>query len=86
MANEKTPADRAIDAFGGVEALANQAKIPAKRIYRWRAPKAKGGSDGRIPSDQQGLILAAARAAGLALSAEDLIDTRAPASVPEDVQ
>lgn len=87
MADEKTPVDRAIDAFGSVDQLANRAEIPAKRIYRWRAPKATGGSDGRIPSDQQGVILAAARKLGLPLTAEDLIDMRTShVRAAEDVQ
>jgi len=79
---EKTPADIAIAAFGGVEALASATKIPVKRIYRWRQSLAKGGSDGRVPANQQGVILRAARKRRLDLCAEDLIDMR----VAEDVQ
>lgn len=87
MESAKSPTDRAIAAFGSVEQLANHTKIPAKRVYKWRAPKAKGGSDGRIPADQQGVILAAARKLNLPLGAEDLIDMRpAHVRVAEDVQ
>lgn len=76
MATQKTPVDLAVAAFGGIKALAKAANIPEKRIYRWRYPKAQGGSDGRIPADQQGKILAAARADDLPLTAEQLIDSR----------
>lgn len=86
MVDEKSPADRAIAAFGGVQVLADAAGIPAHQVYRWRQKSAKGGRDGRVPDKSQPAILAAARRLGLPLTAEDLIDTRAPASVPEDVQ
>ena len=86
MADKKTPAGRAISAFGGVQALSNSTGIPAHRIYRWKQKGEKGGRGGRVPDEAQPTILAAARKLGLALSAEDLIDMRPPTSVPEDVQ
>jgi len=76
---EKSPANKAIDAFGGVESLAKAAQCSVWRVYRLR-------KSGVIPANLQGPILAAARKRGIALTAEDLIDTRIPASVPEDVQ
>lgn len=83
---EKSPIDRAIDAFGGVKKLSAAIGQPAHRVYRWKQKRETGGTGGLVPADAQGPILAAARRLGLPLTAEDLIDTRAPASVPEDVQ
>lgn len=82
MAVEKTPVDRAIDAFGSVSALAEAIRFPAHRIYRWRQDAGKGGRDGRVPDDAQADILRAARERGIQLTAEDLIDMR-PAPAPE---
>jgi len=78
--NEKTPADKAIAAFGGVESLAKTAGCSVWRIYRLRKA-------GAIPANLQGAILAAARERGLPLTAEDLIDMRTPhVRAAEDVQ
>lgn len=81
MSSEKTPVERAIAAFGGVESLALAIQLPIHRVYRWRQKAEKGGRDGRIPDDAQPLILRAARERGISLSAEDLIDMRDPSHV-----
>lgn len=83
---EKTPYSRAIAAFGGAPALADATGIRAKTIHSWGSPVELKGGGGRIPAKHQGAILKAARRLGLKLVAEDLIDMREPASVPEDVQ
>lgn len=68
-----TPAERAIKAFDGHANLAQVVGRDVSRIHRWTYPKERGGSDGLIPSELQGVILAAARKRGLNLSADDLI-------------
>ena len=69
----QTPADRCIDAFGGVRALARALERNPSSMVRWRKPKDEGGSAGAVPSALQGRILAIAQARGLSLTAEDLI-------------
>ena len=69
----ETPADKCIDAFGGVRALARALERNPSSVVRWRKPKDEGGSAGAVPSALQGRILAIAQARGLSLTAEDLI-------------
>ena len=68
-----TPADRCIEAFGGVRALARALERNPSSVVRWRKPKDEGGSNGAVPSALQGRILDIAQARGLSLTAEDLI-------------
>jgi hypothetical protein len=77
-----TPADRVITAFGGVRATARVLGRNPSSISRWRIPREDGGTGGRVPSALQLAILNGAKAAGIALSAEDLI----VASVAEPVR
>jgi hypothetical protein len=69
----ETPADRCIEAFGGVRALARALERNPSSVVRWRKPKDEGGSNGAVPSALQGRILAIAQARGLPLTADDLI-------------
>jgi amino-acid N-acetyltransferase len=69
----ETPADKCIDAFGGVRALARALERNPSSVVRWRKPKDEGGSAGAVPSSLQGQILAIAQVRGLNLTAEDLI-------------
>lgn len=69
----ETPADKAINAFGGVRALARALERNPSSVVRWRKPKDEGGSAGAVPSALQGRILSMARERGLNLTAEDLI-------------
>jgi len=69
----ETPADKCIDAFGGVRSLARALERNPSSVVRWRKPKDEGGSNGAVPSALQGRILAIAQARGLNLTAEDLI-------------
>jgi hypothetical protein len=68
-----TPADKCIEAFGGVRALARALDRNPSSVVRWRRPKDEGGSNGAVPSGLQGRILALAQERGLTLTAEDLI-------------
>jgi len=69
----ETPADKCIDAFGGVRALARALERNPSSVVRWRKPKDEGGSAGAVPSSLQGRILSIAQVRGLNLTAEDLI-------------
>lgn len=42
------------------------------QIYRWMYPKARGGTDGMIPTSAIAAVKAAARYVGLLLSSEEL--------------
>lgn len=68
-----TPADKVIDAFRGVRATARALGRNPSSISRWRKPVDEGGTGGRVPGNLQAAILEKAKAAGLKLSAEDLI-------------
>jgi hypothetical protein len=69
----KSPAEKTIEAFGGVRALARELGRNPSSISRWRMPRDVGGTGGGVPSGLQGRVLALAKARGLPLSAEDLI-------------
>ena len=69
-----TPAEKAINAFGGVRALGRAIGRNGSSISRWTKPHEEGGTGGRVPTSVQAEILAAARKLGLDLTAEDLID------------
>lgn len=69
----ETPADKCIEAFGGIRALARALERNPSSISRWRRPKDEGGSAGAVPSSLQGRILALAQERGLSITAEDLI-------------
>jgi hypothetical protein len=68
-----TPADKCIEAFGGIRALARALDRNPSSISRWRKPKDEGGSNGAVPSNLQGYILELAQQRGFPLTAEDLI-------------
>lgn len=67
-------AARVVARFKGVKALALATGIDAAAIYRWDYPKSKHGCDGRIPSHQHKKILAAAKARGITIKPEELIN------------
>lgn len=68
-----TPADKVIDAFGGVRATARALGLNSSSVSRWRMSKEERGLDGRVPSIHQSVILRIAREQGLPLCAADLI-------------
>lgn len=59
----------------GVQTVANITGAHVSRIYRWMYPKEKGGTDGVIPLKHIPALLAAAKAKGIALSADDFLPT-----------
>lgn len=70
-----TAASRIATRFGGVKALSLATGIELSAIYKWDYPKSKHGCDGRIPSHQHKKILAAAKARGITLKPEELVNT-----------
>lgn len=73
MENKKTPADKAIEVFGGVRPLARLLHRNPSSVVRWRHAKEDGGTGGAVPNALQGKVLALAVARGLPLTAADLI-------------
>lgn len=64
------PAKTVIEICGGFAAVAEMTKRSEIRVRRWGYPKPRGGSDGRIPSDVQPVLLAEARRRGIDLRPE----------------
>lgn len=64
-------AARIIARFGGVRRLAYVTGMEPSRIYKWTYPKARGGTNGIIPSACVATIQVAAETAGVELKAED---------------
>lgn len=56
-----SPADCVIAVFGGVTAAARVAGCDKSRVCRWRLPRERGGTAGRVPERYWPLFLAAAR-------------------------
>ena len=69
MTNPITPADLAIDLFGGIRSLARAVNRDPAAISRWR-------KRGRIPASAQLDVLAAATTHGINLTAEDIVRGR----------
>lgn len=70
-----TPADRVIEAFGGIRPLARAISRNPSSVLRWRRPKSEGGTGGSVPTAMQGRVLAVARARGIALEVADVVMT-----------
>lgn len=66
-----TPAQRVIEKCGGETAVAEMAGVNVSRVYRWTYPKARGGTNGVIPSRHQQMILNKAKEAGIDLRPDD---------------
>lgn len=71
-----SPADKVIEAFGGVRATARALGLNSSSVSRWRMPAEKRGLAGRVPSIHQATILVYARKNGMRLTAEDLIHVK----------
>lgn len=81
----KTQAEKVFAKFGGVpklhaalEALGEEHKRAISAIYRWNLPKRHGGTNGMIPNSAMQSVMAAARAEGIVLTADDLYSAGAP--------
>lgn len=75
----ETPAEAIIRKCGGHAAVAEICGVHVTRVYRWTYPKARGGSDGLVPTRHQGQLLAGARQRGVNLSPDDFFAS-APAT------
>lgn len=64
------PANSIINLCGGFSAVAEMIDRTEIQVRRWTYPKARGGTDGLIPSDRQRPLLEAARAKGIPLTAD----------------
>ena len=72
------PAASVIAKFGGVRELARQLKLNPSTVSKWQTLHKKkgrvsGGCDGLIPARYHATLLAMARAQGVSLRADDLI-------------
>lgn len=65
------PAERIIKLCGGADRVAEFAEISKNRVLRWTYPKARGGTDGLIPTSRQQLIMQNAVAAGIKIKPAD---------------
>ncbi len=76
-----TQADLIIDKFGGARRLTEYlwsagVEYSYTTVYKWTYTRAKGGTNGRVPTAAWPGVIAAARIAGILISAEDM-DPRA---------
>ncbi len=74
----KSPAELAIERFGGVRPLARKLTaagnpVHYSRVSRWPLPRDKGGSDGRIPQKYHQTILQMARSQKVRFSMKEII-------------
>ena len=71
----ETPAERIIKKCGGAKEVAKLAGVDLSRVHRWTYPKARGGTDGRIPSKHHQSLLNRARERGIELSPSDFFES-----------
>ena len=69
-------AEKIIAKFGKASRLAQLIGVHRVNVYRWTYPRAKGGTDGLIPTASLGKVIAAARADGILLTMDDLAPER----------
>lgn len=77
------PAKTIIEICGGVEKVAKMVGRSTISVRRWGYEKAKGGSDGFVPTDSQNRLLLEARKEGLGLEPHHFFrdpDGEAPSS------
>lgn len=72
MGKKLTPAEVAIQAFGGCRPLGRAIGRNGSSICRWTKPLGEGGSGGHIPTRSLALVLAAAKKMGIKLDVNDL--------------
>lgn len=53
------------------------ADVHVSRVHRWTYPKARGGTDGRIPTKHQQILLDKAREQGIDLATTDFFEDAA---------
>jgi hypothetical protein len=70
------PAYTIIRKLGGLSKAVEASGASESRVYRWQLPKARGGTDGRIPSKRQQKILDWAAKKKIDLEPADFFVTR----------
>jgi hypothetical protein len=69
----ENPVERLIVACGNdIQRAAGIAGVAVKSLYRWRAPRSRGGLDGQIPEGRRARILRLARESAIDFSEADL--------------
>lgn len=74
-----TSAEHIIRKCGGVQAVADLLGIDTTSVHKWKYPRARGGTDGRVPTGRQTELLRLARAAGVDLTPADFFVGSGPA-------
>lgn len=69
-------AEQIIEIMGGAKVVSEITGVHVSRVHRWKYPKARGGSDGFIPSKHQSEILRAAQDRGIDLAPRDFFEMR----------
>lgn len=69
-------AEKIITKFGNARRLAQLIGVHPVNVYRWTYPRARGGTDGLIPTASLAKVLLAARADGILLTMDDLAPER----------
>lgn len=72
------PAQTIVKALGGPNIVAKIAGVHRTRVSNWMRPKAAGGTGGVIPFKHVPVLLAAAKASAVDLSADDFLPCTAP--------
>ena len=65
------PAAHVIGKCGGPDAVAEMVGIHVSNVHRWTYPRARGGTDGRIPARHHARLIAEAARRGITLVPED---------------
>lgn len=65
---------------GGPQAVAEMLGVDLTTVHKWKYSRAKGGTDGRIPTSRQHELLKRAQKAGIKLSPEDFFASAADAA------
>lgn len=67
-----SPAEKVIEAFGGVRRVATLLDIDRVWVWRWTQPKNKRGTGGKVPASQWQEILRHARDLEIDITLKDL--------------
>ncbi|MBA8846232.1 hypothetical protein [Brucella intermedia] len=77
------PANKIINEFGGLTAVATIVGVSPHSVMRWRMPKQSGGTGGAIPHWHIPVLLAAAKDRKLKLRPEDFVSLNAAVRSPK---
>ena len=76
------PAKTVLSRFGGAGPLAHRLGLDRSTVHRWGLPKERDGRGGLIPAKYHQRLLALAAAAGVDLTAADLVGVPGPPGQP----